>query len=348
MTAENKSQEIDLKAVLRRIMEKKWRILIVAVIAFAASCIMIFPVPRYYTCSVELAPELGLQSASGGSLADIASSMGINLNSGMMIDAISPELYPDLLKSNNFVVNLIGCRVVSKDGKTNTTYYDYLLKHQKYSPWAKAMFAVKNLFKSKKKARGKGNGGKINPFMLTKEENDIFNAIKSNIKCSVDKKTDVITIIVKDQDPLIAATMSNAAMQQLQEFITRYRTSKARNDVAYYKRLTQKAKATYEKARRLYGSYADANMDVMLESFKSKQEDLENDMQLKFNTYSGLNTQLQAAEAKLQERTPAFTVLKSASVPIKPAGPKRMIFVFGFTVIALFITVVYYSRDLIF
>lgn len=347
MATDNESQNIDLKAILKRIKQKKWYILIISVLAFALSCLIIFPVPRYYTCSVELAPELGTQINSGGSLSDLASSMGINLNSGMTIDAISPELYPDLLKSNNFVINLIGCKVKSSDGKINTTYYDYLQNYQKYSPWEKAMGAIMKLFKSKQPV-AKATNDSINPFKLSKDQDDIFNAVKSNIKCAVDKKTDVITIIVQDQDPLIAATMSNAAMHQLQNFITRYRTSKAHNDVEYYKKLTAEAKEKYEQARRLYGSYSDANMDVMLESFKSKQEDLENDMQLKFNTYSGLNSQLQSAYAKLQERTPAFTVLKSASVPVKPAGPKRMMFVAGFTLIALLISIVVFSRDLIF
>ncbi|MDY5849539.1 MAG: chain-length determining protein, partial [Prevotella sp.] len=96
-------------------------------------------------------------------------------------------------------------------------------------------------------------------------------------------------------------------------------------------------------ARRLYGNYADANTDVTLESFRAKQEDLENDMQLKFNTYSTLMTQYQAAKAKVQERTPAFTVVKGAAVPVKPTGPKRMLFVIAmlflsFITTSLFIT----------
>ena len=63
----------------------------------------------------------------------------------------------------------------------------------------------------------------------------------------------------------------------------------------------------------------------------------EYDMQLKFNTYSQLNQQLQAAIAKLQEKTPAFTTLKGAAVPIKPAGPKRMIFVLSMVCVAFVI-----------
>lgn len=348
MTTIENSQDIDVKAIFKRIMLKWKQILIIVVLAVAISCLIILPVPRYYTCNVELAPELGSQINAGGGLADIASSMGINLNSGMTIDAISPELYPDLLKSNNFVIHLIDCNVKSSDGKIDTTYYDYLENHQKRSPMQKAVGAISKIFKSKKPLVTNADTQKINPFKLTKEQDAVFNAIKSNIKCSVDKKTNVITISVTDQDPLIAATMSNAAMHQLQEFITRYRTRKARTDVMYYTKLVKEAKTSYEKARRQYGAFSDANMDVMLQSVKSKEEDLENDMQLKFNNYSGLRTQLQAAYAKLQERTPAFTVLTSASVPVKPAGPKRMIFVFGFTAISLLLSIVFFSRDLIF
>lgn len=149
----------------------------------------------------------------------------------------------------------------------------------------------------------------------------------------VDKKNGVITIHTEAQDPLISKSLADSVSSKLQVFITNYRTQKARHDVEYYKALTAKTKADYEKARQLYGSYSDSNMDIVLESVRSKQADLENDMQLKFNAYTAMVTQLQAAEAKLRERTPAFTTLQGASVPIKPAKPRRMIFVLAITML---------------
>jgi uncharacterized protein involved in exopolysaccharide biosynthesis len=92
-------------------------------------------------------------------------------------------------------------------------------------------------------------------------------------------------------------------------------------------KLTMEAKQEYEKTRQQYGRMADASTNVALKSLELKLEDMENDLQLRYNTYTTLNTQMQASKAKVQERTPAFTVIKGASVPIKPAGPKRMIFV---------------------
>jgi uncharacterized protein involved in exopolysaccharide biosynthesis len=210
----------------------------------------------------------------------------------------------------------------------------------------KPVGAIKKLFKKKPKAVPRGH--KLDPFHLTKEEDDVFKVIRSKIKCSVDKKTNLITIMVKDQDPLVAATMANQTSEQLKDFISQYRTSKARKDQDYYKTLTDKAKRDYEASRRLYGQYADANTDVMLESYKLKLEDLENDMQLKFNNYSALNTQYQAAKAKVQEKTPVFTSVTTASVPLKPAGPKRMIFVLGVLFVTFLGTSVYVARDLIF
>ena len=126
-------------------------------------------------------------------------------------------------------------------------------------------------------------------------------------------------------------------MGNLQKFITDYRTSKARTDYEYYKKLASEAKREYEKARQYYGSLSDANSKVALRSVELKMEDLENDMQLKFNTYTSLNAQLQSANVKVQDRTPVFTVLKGAAIPIKPAGPKRMIFVAGMLILAFMI-----------
>ena len=70
-------------------------------------------------------------------------------------------------------------------------------------------------------------------------------------------------------------------------------------------------------------------------------------MQLKYNTYSTLNTQLQAAKAKIQEKTPAFTLIQGASVPIKASEPKRMFFVLGMTFFAFIVISLYVLKDII-
>ena len=72
---------------------------------------------------------------------------------------------------------------------------------------------------------------------------------RKDISLKVDTKDGVITITATSQDPLISKTIADSLRTKLKEFITAYRTDKARKDVAYYKKLTQEALSSYEDAR---------------------------------------------------------------------------------------------------
>ena len=121
--------------------------------------------------------------------------------------------------------------------------------------------------------------------------------------------------------------LADSIKEHLQVFITEYRTKKARTDLEYYTRLTAEAKATYEKAQQKYAAFCDASNNVALKSVELKMEAMEHDMEAKFTLYTAMNARKESALAKIQERPPALTELKNTTVPLKPAGPKRMIFV---------------------
>ena len=169
----------------------------------------------------------------------------------------------------------------------------------------------------------KENSDKVNPFRLTKDQMKIVEKMEKKVVCDVDKKTFVITIEVMDQDPLVAATMADSVQVHLQEFITDYRTRKARVDLAYNQKLFKEAQERYEKARLKSAAYSDANRHAIFAEKQSEQTKLENEMQLQYRAYSQVAAQLQLAEAKVQEDTPAFTTLQPATVPIKKTGPLR-------------------------
>ncbi len=336
-----KAKQIDIVGILKEAMRHKRAYAIVMPATFVIACLIIVCIPRYYRSTAKLAPELS--SLNGNSLSDIASSFGIDLNAASgSEDAIVPELYPDLIESNDFLTSLFDVKVRSLDGKIKTTYYDYLANRQEHPWWAGTLQAVKGIFEEKDTF--KTTKGKVNPFRLTKKQDRVARKMADNIQCKVDKKNYVISITVEDQDPLISAAITDTVKSRLQQFITQYRTQKARNDLKYYQRLSSEAKAKYEKTRRIYGSYSDANQDIVLESYRLKQNDLENEMQLLYNNYTVLQTQVQQAQARLTLQTPAFTTLQNASVPLKPAGPKRMIFVLGMCALSFIITTIWVTR----
>lgn len=307
-------------------------------ITFVISAIIAFSIPNYYKCTVMLAPELSGGNKSTSGLSSLASSFGVNLgtnNSG--VDAIMPTLYPDLMNSVTFKASLFPVKVQREGDETTMTYYDYLLNHQKKPWWTSAKKAVFSVFSSQSPKANE----KVNPFRLTSEQSGVIGIMNQKVVCDVDNMTMVITIDVTDQDPLIAATMADSVQVHLQEFITDYRTRKAKNDLVYCQKLFKEAKARYEQARKRFAGYSDANQRVFLESIISQRNALENEMQLQYQAYSRVAAQLQLAEAKVQEETPAFTLLQPATVPLMKSGPNRKTIVLAYLFLASFFTTIF-------
>lgn len=316
---------IDFDKIFKDLRKHRMLYIKVLPIAFVLAAIYAFSLPNYYNCTVKLSPEMSGKSSSAGSLASLASSFGVNLGSiGNATEALFPTLYPDLMNSVDFKTSLFHVPVTIEGDKDKgeqdrtMSYYDYMKNEQKLPWWSASIKWLVSLFKDKKEETTK-----VDPFRLTKEQADIVKTIDKNIVCDVDKKTMVITINVTDQNAVIAANMADTVKTRLQNFITDYRTSKARVDLEYNKKIAAETKARYEKARQKYAEFFDANQDVILETVRQRQTELENEMQLQYNAYTQVAAQLLAAEAKVQEDTPAFTTLQSATVPVKKTGPKR-------------------------
>lgn len=321
---EEKKKKIDLAAIFKKLWPHRKKYYYVLPATLIITYLLTVCVPRYYSCTVSLAPETNGPSMSSGSLGSLASTIGLGSLAKMTSqDAISILIYPDVIASRDFISELMSVEVRTKNGDLKCNYYTYLRDHQSKAWWSHIIGTVNEWMKPTPHDSYNGEK-KISTFQLTKRQIDIFESVKSNITCNLNKKTEVISITVNDQDPLACATIADATCKKLQEFIVAYRTHKAQIDFDYYTGLCEKSKSDYDAARRKYAEFADSHQDAFMVSYKSKENDLENEMQLKYNIYTAMTTQKQAAAAKLQEATPAFTIIESASVPAKPAGPKRL------------------------
>ena len=323
---EEKKKIIDISLIeVFKILKTDFRkVCIYSCTAGIIGVILAFATPKIYKSTVILAPEESGSSFSG-SLSSLASMVGMNMKIGQTGDALYPEIYPDLMGSTGFVVGMFPVTVTrSKTGETYT-YFDYLDKHQKKAfyeypqDWLKS---VKDLFSSEDQ---QPSDHKVNPKHLTKKEYDVAKNIMGRIDCSVDKKTNVITIVVEDQDPLIAATVADSVQMHLQRTITDYRTKKARNDMEYMQKLFDEAHMEYAKARQKYAAFGDSYQNLKMQSYVLKGDELENEMQLKYTIYQQVVEQLQLAKAKVQERTPAFTIVQEATVPVKHSSRPKIV-----------------------
>lgn len=303
--------------------------------------IVAFSIPKIYKTTVILAPE---ETSNGfsGSISSLASMVGMNMNLGQSGDAIYPEIYPDVMSSNDFLVSLFPVQITTQDKSYSSDYATYLMAKSKMPWWdyPKALLAL-----SIQKMRGDtvmfSNKKKIDPFNLTKPEWELTQAIKGNLTCDVDKKTNVITITVQDQDPLVSASIADTVKNRLQILITNYRTKKARNDVQYLEKIFKEAKSQYLKAQYAYSGYTDAHMNAVLETVNQEGEKLKSEMDLRETIYNTVAQQLQLAKAKVQERTPAFTIIQSASVPVKHSNKPKVV------ILAIWVFIAFVVRCLV-
>lgn len=334
----NKIININVAEVIRLLLADKKKVFIYAGVAGFIGVALAFGTPKVYKSTVMLAPE---ESGSGfsGSISSLAAMVGMNMKIGQTGDALYPEIYPDLIGSTKFIVGLFPVKVTSQMTRETYTYQDYLQKHQKTAIHERPKVWLTSLIEKMKGSEDTDKAHTPNPFCLTKKEDEVAKAIKGKVNCSVDKKTNVITIVVEDQDPLIAATVADSVQEHLQHAITEYRTKKARIDLEYIKGLFEEANQQYKKARLKYASFGDANSKVALQVVQSQLDELENEMQLKYNIYQQVAEQLQLAKAKVQERTPAFTVIQNATVPLKHSSRPKVITLFIWALMGIIVRI---------
>lgn len=332
---------IDWMALIRRILAIRRKLYLAAAVGLVAGVIIALSIPKQYTVSVTLSPEMG-SGKSGGGLSSLAASfLGGGAGSDSP-DALNATLAPDIVASTPFLLELFDARVRTADGKVDTTLVAYL--DGQSAPWwntvlglpGMAVGGIKSLFSPAKEEPLADTdslaGGSIE---LSEEEAGKLKSLRQSVLADVDKKTAITTLTVTLQDPKVTATVADSVVSKLQQYITAYRTRKAKEDCRYLEQLYRERQAEYYEAQQRYAKYVDANSNVVFQSTLAERERLQNDMSLAYQVYSQVAQQLQVARAKVQEEKPVFAVVEPAVVPREPSGTSRKTIVLGLVFLAV-------------
>lgn len=328
---EPKEEEIDILELVLTLWKQRRKIIKWCAWGALIGLVIAFSIPKSYKATVMLAPEEvnTAQSSGFGALASMVGMSSISTS-----DAVYPTLYPDVISSVPFVTGLFNIEVETEKKGEKMTLEHYLL-HDTRSAWWGYIFALPgkliSLIKGKEEVPA---DHKLDNFRLTYDEDKLVQVINGLISASVDNKTGVVTIDVQMQDPLVAALTADSVVERLQEFVTDYRTNKARADLDYALKLNEEAKDNYYKAQQAYADYVDRNQSIAFRSAQVTRERLENEASLAFNLYNQTAQQVQKAQAKVQETTPVYAVVSPATVPIKAASPRKLLILIGFVFLA--------------
>ena len=329
--------EIDIMELISKLWKKRSMIIKWCIAGAIIGLVVGFSIPKTYTASVTLAPEMQQKTSSG--VSSIASMMGVNLNNS--VDAISVEMLPDVVHSTPFIFELFDLPVTfeHKDTVVNTTLIDYMLEYQK-SPWWTPIFQFPfkalgwciDLVAPGDEEEEDSVGGALNPNNLPKKERGVVKFFAENIMVSVDKKSFKTQMSLEMQDPVVVATVMEAITENLKDYMSDYRTSKARQEVDNLQVIAELRKADYYKAQHAYANYIDSNKNVSLQSAQVERERLQQEMNLAYQVYSQVATNLEGARIQAEQAKPVFVIINPVTVPLQRTAPSKakMLVIFTF------------------
>ena len=315
---QKEEQEIDLLELFGKLWKRKKSIAKAVGYGALIGLVVAFSMPREYTVTVTLSPESGSSSSSG--LMGMASMLGLGNISVSNEDALNVSLFPDIMASTPFALELYGMQV--RPEKSDTTLALHRFMEGQSKSWFGYLFAlpgmavggVMSLFSDGEEMEEREIP---DPFHLTREEEKSLMGIKEMMSAEADKTTGITTISVTLQDPVVAAVVADSVVHKLQAYITAYRTKKATEDFKYQEMLYEKAKKEYYQLQKEYAAFQDRNQLVTLNAVNQQAA-----------------TQLELLRAKIQEDKPVFAVVEPATVPLKPSAPRKVLILIGFMFLA--------------
>ena len=345
--------EIDLMDLFRKVIGIRKKIYKAAGIGLIIGVIVAISIPKQYTVEVTLSPEMG--NNKGGGLSGLAASfLGSGVSMGDGTDALNASLSADIVSSTPFLLELSNMKV-PVSGSEEISLSSYL--DEESSPWwsyvigfpGMVIGGVKSLFiedEDESIFLDKASQGTIE---LSKKESQKIESLKKKIVASVDKKTSMTSVTATFQDSKVAAVVADSVVKKLQEYIIDYRTSKSKEDCLYLEKLFKERQQEYYVAQKKYADYMDSHDNIILQSVRTEQERLQNDMSLAYQVYSQVASQLQVARAKVQEEKPVFAVVEPAVVPLYPSGTSRKVYVLVFVFLSVCIVIFWnlFGKDLL-
>ena len=183
---EKKILNINLREIIRILHADRKKVGIYAIVAGVIGVALAFGTPKIYKSTVILAPEESGQGFSG-SISSLASMVGMNMKIGQTGDALYPEIYPDLMSSTDFLVDLFPIKVQRDKTGEEYTYQDYMQNHQKEALISYPILGIKALVDLIKGDEETDSNHVVNPFRLTKKEHEVAKSISNNTICIISK-----------------------------------------------------------------------------------------------------------------------------------------------------------------
>ena len=328
---------IDIMALVKQLWDGRKTIIIWTCAFIVLGFVAALTMKRTYAVSTVMVPQLS--SSKSSSLSSLASLAGFDLGTSSSSSELSPLIYPQIVSSVPFRLELMNTPIHYAKCDTAISMYDYSLSdYGKPGPVGQVFGAIKkytiglpgvilSAIRPKKEPivlpGGEGEGSDAaKPLVINEDEEKVLKALAQNVTLAVDKKEGYVTLNVTGSEPIQTAELAMVAQQLLQREITRFRVEKSQSELDYIQ-------ARYDEIKKETESYQDqlARANDRAQNVASSRDDMERvRIQNKYNIsnsiYSELAKQLEQGKMQVKKDTPVFTVVQPITVPTQASNSR--------------------------
>ena len=333
------NDEIDLLALAKRIWDGRWTIAKITGAFILLGLFWALFSPVEYQSESILMPEVQSGQSGGGAsrlLQQFGGAFGISGGGDMPQGTIPPMIYPRIVNSLSFQLELLDHEVEFREYGVTTTWPDFLENHYSKPLTAYAvdytvglpltiLGGVRSLFSSDDDEEMVIQDDPLEAqfISITSRQQELIENLRNRISVSQDQETGLLNTSVKLQDARASAELNRFLIERLKDYVTDYRIEKARQNVEFTEEQKQEAKERFEEAQLALAEFQDRNISLSTARAQTELERLQDEKDLAFNVYNSVSQRFEEAKLSLQEQTPVFKEVQAVNVPSEKSEPKR-------------------------
>ncbi|MBL7969959.1 MAG: lipopolysaccharide biosynthesis protein [Prolixibacteraceae bacterium] len=288
--------------------------------------------PKEYTAKTTMVPQTSSSAGKLGGLSSLAAMAGFNLDNAASGETLSPMVYPQILGSGPFQLELMNMPFTFSEVGHPVSLYEYYTKIEKpgaISLIGKYTIGLPGVIVSAIKGKpaetaASATTGLVN---LSEKQEKVRKLIAGKVSLTLDAKQGFLTLQASFPEALLSAQVADQARELLQKYITRYKIEKASAQLAFIEERYLEKKKEFEKAQERLAWFRDQNKNVSSAVVRTGEERLQSEYSIALNVYNELAKQLEQAKIQVKEETPVFSILEPAMVPRERAKPQRAMIV---------------------
>ena len=337
---------IDIIALLKKCWLQRKFILKTTVLFFSIGLFVALMSQNYFSTSTTIVP-VTTKSGVGGNLGGLASLAGINLGgSGSAGGEISPELYPEIVSSIPFKLELLDTPLRIAGLDSLVTYKDYYENY--YSPGflsqlKKYTLGLPRVIIGALKSDAPNTPSTSNSAILslTEEEASLIKQLEEQVQLNVNDKEGFVSLTATLPEAEASAQLALKAQNLLQRYALQFKTQKSIEQLQYIEERFAEKEKEFNSKKMKYAAFQDTNRGINTALAQSRLLQLQAEYDIAFTVYTELAKQLETQRLQVKKDTPIFTILKPVSIPKEKAGPKKALILVIYTFLGVVLSIGY-------